>query len=538
MRTSDCGCNQEGKERRPDATCQSCRVEQSCRNNYYTGKLLTARDFKLEQSYFRDKLRLHHLALHGWGVVCGLEIRPHPYCPELKFVLTTGLAIDTCGREVRVLEPQDFALPQPPEVGRRKPCDDDVPEPPPGRPSWKGHDYDEPAPPSDPEGPASWSRSEAIAPKRKQLAPEPAAADAYATSAPPAQAAPAPARAAAPAAASAKPAEVAKPAEAKQAQSPPPPPPPPPQGGEKPRREHQHEPCPEGPVPVDLYICIRYRECEEERAPAPFDECSCDSPAHQANRICEGFELDYSDTKPKWWDEAFPEHCSYGDCTEIWQRARECGEPPCVPCLPLAIIRGFVPGQAVIGDQIENQHRAVLPSTTLLKHAIDCILEKLPVRDYTKIDYFNWAHGRRFHCHEFFNEHVGSKEAPGYFEVRFSRPVVPESVSTRSFVLTVVYRDEQSSPREMHIAPTRISYDAVERTFRLEIDHSYAHRHLANRKFDVYIRLAGDKILDRRGHAVDANLLARTESDDAYVVSFPTGNGTPGGEFESWISVR
>jgi hypothetical protein len=104
--------------------CLPCDLPPFCRNHYFTGKLLTERDFTAEQRYMVDKLRLHHLALHGWGVVCGLKVKPHPYCPELRIVVEPGLAIDSCGREIRVLKEVDLELPrllpQPPST--YEPC--------------------------------------------------------------------------------------------------------------------------------------------------------------------------------------------------------------------------------------------------------------------------------------------------------------------------------------------------------------------------------------------------------------------------------
>jgi hypothetical protein len=46
------------------------------RLNYVYGQLLGAADFRSEQSYFRDKQRLHNRCLHGYGVVCGLLVHP------------------------------------------------------------------------------------------------------------------------------------------------------------------------------------------------------------------------------------------------------------------------------------------------------------------------------------------------------------------------------------------------------------------------------------------------------------------------------
>jgi hypothetical protein len=45
---------------------------------YFHGQLLSAADMRTEQSYFREKLKLHNRCLHGYGVVCGLEVDPCP----------------------------------------------------------------------------------------------------------------------------------------------------------------------------------------------------------------------------------------------------------------------------------------------------------------------------------------------------------------------------------------------------------------------------------------------------------------------------
>ena len=49
------------------------------------------------------KMRLHTLALHGWGVVCGLVVKPHPVLSGKTPGGVRGLAIDDCGREIRLL---------------------------------------------------------------------------------------------------------------------------------------------------------------------------------------------------------------------------------------------------------------------------------------------------------------------------------------------------------------------------------------------------------------------------------------------------
>lgn len=94
--------------------CVPCDIPPFCRTNYFTGRLLTEEDFKGEQRYFRDKFRLHHRVLHGWGVACGLRVKPHPFCPELRLVVEPGVAIDACGYEIVVPREVELELPRAP----------------------------------------------------------------------------------------------------------------------------------------------------------------------------------------------------------------------------------------------------------------------------------------------------------------------------------------------------------------------------------------------------------------------------------------
>ena len=56
-------------------------VPQFERLNFFYGQMLSAADFRSEQDYFREKIKLHNRCLHGWGVVCGLEVEPAPVDP-------------------------------------------------------------------------------------------------------------------------------------------------------------------------------------------------------------------------------------------------------------------------------------------------------------------------------------------------------------------------------------------------------------------------------------------------------------------------
>jgi hypothetical protein len=95
-----------------------CKPHALARNHYFTGKLLVERDFRDEQWYFREKIRLHHQRLHGTGVVCGLEIRQHPNadCQDRLVVLHPGSAVDCCGHDILVVDQEVFDITSVPEI--------------------------------------------------------------------------------------------------------------------------------------------------------------------------------------------------------------------------------------------------------------------------------------------------------------------------------------------------------------------------------------------------------------------------------------
>jgi hypothetical protein len=68
--------------------------------------LLTEGDLNHEQSYLLAKNRLHNRFLHGWGVVCGMQV----VCSECDGWVTvkTGYAIDPCGNDIIVCQDYPF----------------------------------------------------------------------------------------------------------------------------------------------------------------------------------------------------------------------------------------------------------------------------------------------------------------------------------------------------------------------------------------------------------------------------------------------
>jgi hypothetical protein len=465
-----------------------CHIPVFCRSHFYTGKLLTENDLNREQRYTIDKLRLHYVALHGWGVACGLMVRPHPQCPD-RFVVTPGFAVDDCGREVRLIEERVVEFPKPVE------------------------------PPKDP------------------CPPEPCDDD---------------------------------------------------------DREKERPHRPKGQT---WYVCIQYCECREDFMPVIFDDCCGSSP--QPNKICECAEVKIYDKPPECFKEIEArrhrhehrehehyerehehehhegenheherEHREYEHehrehehhehehhehehheheherrCHEIWEHIpKTCPPTGRVCCIPLAVIRDYVYCEPLTEHMIDNSIRRVLPSIDRLEDMIDCVREHLPkpAPRLTHITRVKWIHDREYTPGEFLREFVGTHESPRGFEIEFDGPVHLRTVNSRTFQAMIV-RDlpESHEPRRVEIAPARVRRSEDGHRCSLHIDHEYARHHLHDHNFDVIITIHCDKVVDVRGFAVDGELLAMVEPDeDREPVRYPTGNGVPGGLFESWIRVR
>ncbi|NIV03796.1 hypothetical protein GWN26_07485, partial [Candidatus Saccharibacteria bacterium] len=112
---------------------QKCVSGNFKRMNYFHGMLLTEQDFRDEQAYIREKLKLHN-RLHGSGVVWGLclvdkciEITPQNE-KITKIFIEPGLALDCSGNEIVVCH--DFLVPIGDKVKKLKDCNQ-LSDPPP-----------------------------------------------------------------------------------------------------------------------------------------------------------------------------------------------------------------------------------------------------------------------------------------------------------------------------------------------------------------------------------------------------------------------
>ncbi len=81
--------------------CPACGgLECLCRPRFFPGQILTADDLNRLEQYLVEKNKLHNRYLHGWGVVCGLEVVCHP-CPGYVTV-HGGYALSPCGEDIIV----------------------------------------------------------------------------------------------------------------------------------------------------------------------------------------------------------------------------------------------------------------------------------------------------------------------------------------------------------------------------------------------------------------------------------------------------
>lgn len=80
------------------------------RMNYFHGQLISERDLKTDQAYFRERLRHMNRCLHGYGVICGLEVTGEgqgPDCIDQPAPQDDGLKAKLAEVEKRLAETKD-----------------------------------------------------------------------------------------------------------------------------------------------------------------------------------------------------------------------------------------------------------------------------------------------------------------------------------------------------------------------------------------------------------------------------------------------
>jgi len=81
------------------------------RPNFFSGRLLDAASLSAEQDYQREMRRRHNRALHGYGVVSGLDVDIDPNGGEARIAVAPGYAIDPCGNEIALCQSVKLRLP-------------------------------------------------------------------------------------------------------------------------------------------------------------------------------------------------------------------------------------------------------------------------------------------------------------------------------------------------------------------------------------------------------------------------------------------
>ncbi len=76
------------------------------RPRFFDGRLLTAAEFNLEQTYVLEKFKRHNRSLHGFGIVSGLNVTVE----SGKVQVSPGLASDCSGNELIVDSDQSVNL--------------------------------------------------------------------------------------------------------------------------------------------------------------------------------------------------------------------------------------------------------------------------------------------------------------------------------------------------------------------------------------------------------------------------------------------
>lgn len=86
------------------------------RNNYFSGKAVTAKNLTQEQSYFIDKIKQMNSELSGYGIVNGFGIDTFNSSKQIIY-LNPGIGVDSVGNLLALYQGREFKLPRSLEEG-------------------------------------------------------------------------------------------------------------------------------------------------------------------------------------------------------------------------------------------------------------------------------------------------------------------------------------------------------------------------------------------------------------------------------------
>jgi len=97
--------------------CPECGGLQClCRPRFFAGQLLTEEDLNRLDDYIVKKNKLHNRYLHGWGVVCGLDVVCNPCLDQSaqvtikQVIVKAGYALSPCGEDIIVCDDQSVDI--------------------------------------------------------------------------------------------------------------------------------------------------------------------------------------------------------------------------------------------------------------------------------------------------------------------------------------------------------------------------------------------------------------------------------------------
>jgi hypothetical protein len=288
----------------------------------------------------------------------------------------------------------------------------------------------------------------------------------------------------------------------------------------------------------EFLLCASYVEEAVELVPALYAEGTCDATRQEANRIRETMRLEVvrmQDVHEGCWrgtrhhhDEAAEpqeqaaEHVHDAHCRDDCDGgtpgpAGTCLVPwcPCGERVPLARIHPRDPRQGwASGFAIDLLGRRELP----------------PAPEHlTHIRRISWPHGGSMSLHDMCDHHDRKARLKVHFD-RKLRPAEGDRTGINQFTFVVQYGDIQRTleflPYDCDEPPTIENECVAVFTIDPNLLRNTMRDHLCGKT--VYVTLKCDFILDCHGKPVDGNHLQGR---------LPSGDGTPGGIFESWFVI-
>ncbi len=267
-----------------------------------------------------------------------------------------------------------------------------------------------------------------------------------------------------------------------------------------------------GEEPRVLLLCLTYCEEHTEKVPVLYGRDACSGTGYEDGRIREGYELHWHAVEESALDEygwQSPRSCAPGDddghCADDEDDEDDAPEDCCLhaccprhACVPLAVIRGGA-GDPVIDTE---GRRAVVRDADRLTH----------------VCWTSWPHGGAVSISQL-----------ARMSVRFDRRLAPAQgdpawgptgINERTFMMVAGEQWEDPDFVEFMTAPYLLE-DERTAVFEVKTPIKYKDR-------TVHVTLRCDFLLDCRGNPVDGTHLGGR---------LPSGNGTMGGNFESWFRV-